>query len=103
MKATETIETLLSSARQKAADRQRMHDRRMTRVAWARQTIANARAAQERVTKAWMRMIEALPDDEDGENLPDPPEQAELDAIWREIAAVRDHDRWPRHLHWGGV
>ena len=32
--------------------------------------------------------------------LPDPPEQAEADALWAEIEAVREHDRWPRHLYW---
>lgn len=34
---------------------------------------------------------------------PDPPEQAELEAIEAEIAAARDRDVWPRHLYFADV
>lgn len=60
-------------------------------------------AAQDKVIQAWDRILDALPEDLDEEALeaiPEPPEQAEFDAIFEQIAAVRDHDRWPRHLHW---
>lgn len=56
--------------------------------------------------EAWDRIFEALPDDLDDEEvdaIPPPPEQAELDAIFDEIEAVRDHDKWPRELHFKDV
>lgn len=43
-------------------------------------------------------------EDPDPELLPpDPPEQAELEAIEAEIAAARDRDLWPRHLYFGEI
>ena len=48
-----------------------------------------------------MRCPEDLDDDElEAMNIPDPPEQAELDAIHAEIDAVLEHDRWPKELYW---
>jgi hypothetical protein len=52
------------------------------------------------------RISGAFPDDLDEEALeaiPEPPEQAELDAIFEQLHAVRDHDRWPRELYFKNV
>jgi hypothetical protein len=75
----------------------RLLARAAARVAWVRRTSAAIRDAQHRADAAWMRLIDAHPDD--AEDLPDPPEQAELDALWAQMKAVADHDRWPRHLY----
>lgn len=103
MPPTRAIQTLLAAAQGAAADREQAAARIAARRAWVEQTIAAYKAAQERLDEAWTRIVDALPDDIDDEavdHLPDPPEQAEADALWDEIQAVIDHDRWPRHLHW---
>lgn len=103
MSPNETIRSLLTCAAQAAEEAERAEARREARVAWVKEIVAALRAAQERVDEAWDRIFAALPedlDDEEVEAIPEPPEQAELDAILAEIAAVRDHDRWPRELYW---
>jgi hypothetical protein len=62
-------------------------------------------AAQDRVGEAWDRIFDTLPHDLDDEeleamNLPDPPEQAEVDALYEKIEAARERDVWPRELYW---
>ena len=103
MSREDTIRALLAAAGRVAGDEADAAARVAARCAWVRQRIADLRAAHERVDEAWRRIFDALPDDlddEDVEAIPPPPEQAELDAILAEIEAVRDHDRWPRHLYW---
>jgi predicted O-linked N-acetylglucosamine transferase (SPINDLY family) len=103
MPPTRTLQALLAAAQSAAAEQEQAAARIAARCAWAKQAVAAFMAAQERVQEAWERIFDALPDDIDEEaldQLPDPPEQAEADALWAEIEAVRDHDRWPRHLHW---
>lgn len=76
------------------------------RILWSRQTIEAMFAAQERVGQAWAEIFDALGDaaddlsEEELEALPEPPEQAEVNRLYELIAAVREHDRWPRELHW---
>jgi hypothetical protein len=36
-------------------------------------------------------------------NLPDPPEQEEVDALYEKIEAAWDKDRWPKELYFGKV
>jgi hypothetical protein len=105
MTSKATIEALLAAATRVAGDQDQREARAAARVVWVHERIAALKAAQESVDEAWARNLEALPDDHDDEReaLPDPPEQAEVDAIIAEIEAVRDHDRWPRELYWGGV
>ncbi|HEV2079229.1 MAG TPA: hypothetical protein VGR19_04955 [Allosphingosinicella sp.] len=106
MTPDETIRALLTAAAQAAADEEQSAARKAARAIWASQAVAAFFAAQERVGEAWDRILDTLPDDiddEELEKLPEPPEQAEADALWAEIEAVRDHDRWPRHLYWGDV
>lgn len=97
------ISALLTAAGRPADKQARAEARVATRVAWVQERMADLRAAQDRVDVAWDRIFDALPDDLDDEVLeaiPQPREQAELDAIFAELHAVRDHDRWPRHLYW---
>ncbi len=101
-----TIQALLASAAQVAGDQDRREARVAARVAWVKERIAALKAAQERADEAWTRIVDALPDDFDEDDLeagPPPPEQVELDAIHAELDAVRYHDRWPKELHWGDV
>ena len=101
-----TIEALLAGATQGAGDQDRRDGRVAARLAWVKERIAALEAAQQRADEAWFRIVDALPDDLDDDELeatPSPPEQADLDAILAELEAVRDHDRWPRELHWGDV
>lgn len=79
---------------------ERAERRARARSDWARSRMAEWRAAVKRCDEAWMKLVEAHPDDEDFD---DPPEQAEFDRIHDEIWNVVEHDRWPRHLHWGGI
>jgi len=100
----EAIIRALMEAAQKVAGEERLRAARVAlRQAWAKERVADLVAAQKRVEEAWTRIFDALPDDLDEEELegiPEPPEQAEADAIWAEIEAVREHDRWPKHLYW---
>jgi hypothetical protein len=74
------------------------------RTAWVRETVAAWREAQDRADDAWSRLVEDLPDDfPEDEELPGPPEQAEADALYAQIRAVIDHDRWPPHLYFGEI
>jgi outer membrane protein TolC len=102
MPPTQTIQSLLAAGQCAAADEEQAAARLAARHAWIKQAIDAYFAAQERVAEAWSRILDEHPDldDEALEQLPDPPEQAEVDALWAEIEAVRDHDRWPRHLYW---
>ncbi|MGE0290578.1 MAG: hypothetical protein AB7I42_29870 [Bradyrhizobium sp.] len=103
-----TIAALLAAAGEMAGEQARHESRRAARAAWLKERIAALKAAQRRVFDAWDRIFDALPDNIDEEELeamdiPDPPEQAELAAIHAEVDAVRDHDKWPRKLHWGDI
>lgn len=111
MNPEETIRALLAAAGAVAGEEEQQAARVAARVAWVTERMAALRAAQARVDAAWARIIDALPDDpdeeeeeeeegEEPEEIPPPPEQAELDAILAELEAVRDHDKWPRHLYW---
>jgi hypothetical protein len=100
-----TIRMLLTGARAGDASEWR---RIAARVAWAEEISEKWLAMHRRVDAAWDRIFDALPDDIDDDELeamhiPEPPEQAELDALHAEIWAVIDHDRWPKHLYFGGV
>lgn len=73
------------------------------RAAWVNEIIAKLRSAQKRADDAWLAAVRALPEDhtdEELEAIPEPPEQAELDAIHAQIDAVIEEDRWPRELYW---
>lgn len=80
--------------------------RAAARHAWAVETLAAWREAHRKVDAAWARVLADLPDDLDEEelealDLPDPPEQADLDRLHAAIMAVVNEDKWPRELYWG--
>jgi hypothetical protein len=103
MSHEDAIKSLLAAAGRAAGEEAGAEARVEARIAWAKQRVADLRAAQDRLTAAWDRILDELGDDRDEEEMeriPDPPEQAEFDAIYAEIQAVREHDRWPKHLHW---
>lgn len=103
MTLEETIRALLAGGARAAEEERRAEERVAARVAWVGETMKALRAAQKKVEEAWDRILDALPDDlndEELDALPEPPEQAELDALFAQIEAVREHDRWPRHLYW---
>lgn len=103
MSPEETIRALLAEAGRAAQEHEEAEARIAARVAWVHEIIAALKVAHDKVAEAWERIFDALPedlDDEELEKIPEPPEQAELDSILAQIEAVRDHDKWPRHLHW---
>jgi hypothetical protein len=75
--------------------------RKTARVAWVRETTGALREAQremddccteacERLSeKAFDRLFEA--------------EEAKVEAIYAQLRAVADHDRWPRHLYFSRI
>ena len=105
MPHSQTIQSLLTAAA-KAAENNEHTPRIAARAAWVREIMAKLRAAQKKADDAWMAAVAALPDDHSDEELqaiPEPPEQAELDAIRAEIDAVVEKDQWPRELYFGKV
>lgn len=93
-----TLTTLLTTAADTAAEDARALERKLIRATWVHHRMADLRAAQKRADEAWYRLIDEHPDED--EELPPPPEQAELDAIWQEVWDVADNDRWPKKLYW---
>jgi hypothetical protein len=82
-------------------------ERMKLRMEWLRERLDRFLEAQDAAGEAYCRMMDEHPDvdweDPDAPELPEPPEQAVADSIYVEIAAARDHDRWPRHLHFAMV
>ena len=79
--------------------------RKAARWRWLHETTARWQDATRRCEAAWDRRFAGLPDDLSDEqlealHLPDPPEQAEVDALWAQLDEVVQRDRWPRELYW---
>jgi hypothetical protein len=75
---------------------------------WVRATAAEWMDAQRRCTAAWGRIIAELPNalsdaELDALDLPDPPEEAEVNALWAELNAVIQKDLWPKEFYFGGI
>jgi len=53
----------------------------------------------------WMELVRGIPDDVDVDDvdIPPPPEEAEVDALWTQLNDVIQNDRWPKELYWGGI
>jgi len=94
MTAKQTIQTLLAAARARA-------DRKDARAAWARETAAKWREAQQEMDERCTEAVGRL-DEEAFERLCDA-EQAKVNAIRAPLQAVVDKDQWPRELYWGCV
>lgn len=71
---------------------------------WLHATAEKWNDANRRVNHAWERALARLPDDiSDAEleamDLPDPPEQAEVDALWAQLNDIVQRDQWPREMY----
>lgn len=106
MSRKQTIRALLAGTAAPPEDDDRQDERVLARMAWVGKTTTAHRRVQKKVCDAWARIFEQYPDDLDEEELnaiPEPPEQAELNAIEAQISDVLQHDRWPKELYWGGI
>ena len=95
--------SLGTPAAEAEAEARLSEERMKLRLEWLRERFDAFLEAQDKVGEAYCRMMDEQPDvdweDPDSPELPVPPEQALCDALYEEVAAARDHDRWPRHLH----
>jgi len=85
------------------AQEARSRERRLARLAWAMERSDALQRAIKAADAAWMALVAPYSDRDEDEEMPEldpPPEQEALDAIFAEINAVLDHDRWPAHLYW---
>jgi len=78
------------------------------RLAWLRGRFERLTELWKFLGDFWNEFFDSHPelDEEDPDPAclpPDPPEQAELEAIEAQIAAVRDRDIWPRHLYFDQI
>ena len=74
---------------------------------WFAERMEALLALQDRAGEACLRYMEAHPEvdweSEDAPDVPEPPEEAEAQAIYAEVIAAVQEARWPRHLHPGLV
>ena len=68
-------------------------------------TAATWDDARQRCDALWMELVRGIPDDVDVDDvdIPPPPEEAEVDALWAQLDDVIQNDRWPKELYWGGI
>jgi len=89
------------------ADAARKVERARLRIEWASERLDAFFEMQERAGEAYMKQIDEHPDvdweAEDAPQLPDPPEEAVAQAIYAEVMAALNEDRWPKHLHFRDV
>jgi hypothetical protein len=101
--AEEEMAALGMPAAQARAEAEKRTERVRLRVEWARERLDQFFEMQDRAGEAYVKQIEAHPDvdweDPDAPVLPEPPEAAVAEAIYAEVRAALDEDRWPRHLH----
>ena len=84
-----------------------MEGRARMRVAWARERFGEFLRLQDAAGEAYCRQIDAHPevdwDSADAPDLPPPAEEVLAQAIYDEVRAALDADRWPRHLYFHGL
>ena len=90
------------------AEARRAEERMKARLAWLDSLFARTCELYRYLGDYWNDFFEAHPelDEEDPDPAllpPDPPEQAELEAIERALDEVRLRDQWPRHLYFDEV
>jgi hypothetical protein len=104
--AAEMVELGIEPAEAEAESRKKVERARL-RYEWARERLDAFFELQEQAGEAYMRQMDEHPDvdweDEDAPDLPDPPEQAAAQAVYAEVMAAIEEDRWPRHLHFRDV
>lgn len=96
LKAERTIEHLADELSRQAA-----------RVAWVRETSGALREAQREMDECLAQSVGGTDEQGTGTEASEKAferlfeaEQAKVDAIYAQLRAVADHDRWPRHLYW---
>ena len=99
-KLADDLEILLRSRREEPLSPEDWR-RVKVRLAWVRKTLAKWHAAiahrDERCAALAGKLGEA-----EFEALV-AAEEAKCDVHYDQIRAVIEHDKWPRHLHWGGI
>jgi hypothetical protein len=92
---------------QAEADARKKVERARLRFEWARERLDAFFEMQERAGEVYDRQIDEHPDvdweADDAPQLPEPPEEAVAQAIYAELMAALNEDRWPRHLHFGDL
>lgn len=82
-------------------------ERSRLRHDWFSERMEAFLAMQDRAGEAYLRYMEAHPEvdweSEDAPEMPEPPEEALAQAIYAEVIAAVNEDRWPRHLHFRDV
>ena len=101
MSAEETIRALLASAGEREPEDPGESARVAARLQWVLERTAALSAAQRAMDHRCMAAVNQV-DEAAFARLFDE-EQAKVDAIRADLEAVAEEDRWPKHLHWGGV
>ncbi|MES2137147.1 MAG: hypothetical protein V4502_08835 [Pseudomonadota bacterium] len=71
---------------------------------WLQATAARWQDAMHRCAAAWTELVKDIPEDEiDDVEVPPPPEEAEVDALWQQLDDVIQKDLWPKELYFGGI
>lgn len=89
------------------AEAVRKCERTRFRHAWFRERMDAFLDMEDRAGEAYLQYMEARPeidwDGEDSPEVPEPPEEVLAQAIYAEVMAAVQDDRWPRHLHFRNV
>jgi hypothetical protein len=99
----------LGCADSEAVTEARLAEARMkARLAWIESLFERMGRLHDSLSEYWGDFFDSHPeiDDEDpdpGDLPPDPPEQAELEALEQALEDVRERDLWPRHLYFSNV
>lgn len=94
MSLDETVRALIEDAARPAQLRE-------VRAVWVRETVEALRRAQAHMDERCLDAVDRVPEAEFSRIFDE--EQAKVCAILDQLHAVRDHDRWPRHLYFGGL
>lgn len=104
--AAEMVELGIEPAEAEAEAAKKVERARL-RYEWARERLDAFFELQDKAGEAYMRQMDEHPDvdweDEDAPELPEPPEEAAAQAVYAEVMAAIEEDRWPRHLHFRDV
>ena len=74
------------------------------RYRWLHRTAGAWHDARMRCDAVWRELVRDIPDELiDEVEIAEPPEQAEVDALWAQLNDVIQKDKWPKHLYWGAL
>ena len=74
------------------------------RYRWLHRTAAAWQDASRRCDAAWTELVRDIPDELiDEVEVPPPPEEAEVNALWAQLNDVIQEDLWPKELYFGGI